>query len=177
MLERVVLAEHRGSLMRWKYILICIAVFAAGVGIYLWLSTGGIPDDADELILFSVDGTKMTMEPEARGFTKDQELLYECAVLGRVEITDPALRREVIAAVKRDIRNPYSPQSKCFKPRHVLRIVKGGRTVDVVICFECHGYEVHRDNAPRVGPTPRIGESSNPLLNKILTDAGVPIAP
>jgi hypothetical protein len=164
--------------MRWKCLLICAVVLAAtGVGVYLWQSTGGIPDDADELILFSVDGTKLHMEPEARGFAKDKELLYECPVLGRVEITDPALRREVIAAVKRDIRNPYSPQSKCFWPRHVLRIVKGGRTDDVVICLQCHGYEVHRDGAPRVGPTPNIGESSKPLLNTILTDAGVPIAP
>ena len=61
--------------------------------------------------------------------------------------------------------------------RHVLRIVKGGRTVDVAICYQCHNYELHRDGGPHQGLTPAIGEESKPLLNKILTDAGVPIAP
>jgi hypothetical protein len=164
--------------MRWKYLLLCAVVLAAaGVGIYLWPSTGALPDNPDELILFSVDSKMACEKPEAQGSPKSQELLYECAVLGKVEITDPALRGEVIAAVNRDIRSPHSPQSKCFWPRHVLRIVKDGRAVDVVICFECHGYEVHQDGAPSVGPTPPIGESSKSLLNKILTDAGVPIAP
>ena len=112
-----------------------------------------------------------------RSIPKQQELLYGDPVLGRVAITDPAIRREVIIAVKRDIRRGHPAQSKCMFTRHVLRVVKDGRTVDVAICYQCHNYELHRDGGPHAGLTPSIGEESKPLLNKILADAGVPLAP
>jgi len=47
----------------------------------------------------------------------------------------------------RDIR----PPSKCLWVRHVLRVVKGGKTVDVAICYQCHNYELHRDGGPHAG--------------------------
>jgi hypothetical protein len=81
-----------------------------------------------------------------------------------------------MASVKQDILSEVV-QWKCFNPRHVLRVKKDGNTVDIVICFECHNYEAHRNGVPHTGPTPSIGEGSQQLLNKILTDAGVPIAP
>jgi hypothetical protein len=166
--------------MRRKPLLIgagIIAAVAVGLGMIAWQSTADIPDDPDEVILFSVDGTTSHKVPEERGIPKGQELLYGDPVLGRVTITDPALRREVVAAVKRDIRTGHPAQSKCMWTRHVLRIVKGGRTIDVAICYQCHNYELHREGGPHEGRTPAIGEESKPLLNSILTEAGVAIAP
>ncbi|MBA4192443.1 MAG: hypothetical protein C0467_31125 [Planctomycetaceae bacterium] len=164
--------------MRRMHLLVGFVVILATICfVYAWRPKNDIPDDPDEVILFSVDGTKMHMPPADRGFSKDQELLYDCAVLGKVVITDPALRRDAVASVKRDIRVGHSNQGKCLYFRHVLRVVKGGRSYDVVICFECHNYELHRDGGPHVGLTPPIGDESKPLLNKILSDAGVPIAP
>jgi hypothetical protein len=49
--------------------------------------------------------------------------------------------------------------------------------MDVVICFECGSYDIYRaDNGEKSdgGSTDKDAES---LLNKILTDANVPIAP
>ena len=167
-----------GRAVRRKYLVIgVVVVVAAGAGLYAWQLTGAIPDDPDEVILFSVDGATAHKEPEERGIPKGQELLYGDPILGRVAITDPALRREVVAAVKRDIRTGHPAQAKCMYTRHVLRVVKGGRTIDVAICFECHNYELHSNGGPHTGLTPAIGEESKPLLNKILTDAGVPLAP
>ncbi len=53
-----------------------------------------IPDDPDELTLFSIDGTETWKQPTA------EPPLYGCPVLGRVEIGDPARRREIMAAVR-----------------------------------------------------------------------------
>lgn len=164
--------------MRWKHLLLCIGLLlVVGGVIYALLPNNSIPDDPDEVILFSVDGTKMHKEPHERGFSPEHELLYECAVLGRAAITDSALRQQVIATVKHDIRTGHPTPSKCFWPRHVVRFVKRGKTLDVVICHQCHIYEIHHNGDPHVGYTPSIGESSKPLLNSILIDAGIPIAP
>lgn len=164
--------------MRRKYLVIgLVVVVVGGAGLYTWQSTGIFPDDPDEVILISVDGTTSNSTAEERGIKADQELLYGDPVLGRVAITDPVVRREVVAAVKRDIRAGHPKRAKCMYTRHVLRVVKGGRTVDVAICYQCHNYQLHRGGGPHIGLTPAIGEESKPLLDKILTDAGVPIAP
>jgi hypothetical protein len=107
------------------------------------------------------------------------EVLHQHQILGKVEVTDPERRREVVRAVRGDIRAGFTvTQAKCFNPRHVLRVVKGGRKIDVVICFECNNYELYDgEQLVTTGGTPAIAGSAEPLLNKILTDAGVPLAP
>jgi hypothetical protein len=174
--------------MRQRYLLLVVmTIVVAGAGIagvqYVrqsivggWVDRTDIPDDTDELILFSIDGSMNHKEPEEKGITKDQELLYDFPILGRVVITDPKLRREIIASVKHDIRSG-GVQDRCFYPRHVLRVKKDSGSIDVVICFECHNYQLHRDGGPHAGLTPSFGERSKELMNKVLTDAGVHIAP
>jgi hypothetical protein len=154
-----------------------VVVVALALALLTRRGTGDIPDDPDAVFVYSVDGTQEHITPEERGVPKGQELLYECAVLGRVAITDPVARREVVAAVKRDIKTGHPTPSKCLRFRHVIRVVKGRTTTDVIICFECHNYQLHRDGGPHVGLTPPIGEGSKDMLNKILTDAGIPLAP
>jgi hypothetical protein len=136
-----------------------------------------LPDDPDELVLFSVDGMALVNGPKDRGPTNGRELLYGYPVLGQVRITDPELRQEVLAAVKADIRAGSQDQNKCFFPRHVLRVTKGHRTTDVVICFQCHSYLLYPDGLGRSDLTPPIDSRSQPLLNKVLTDAGIPLPP
>ncbi|HEV3385811.1 MAG TPA: hypothetical protein VG097_13425 [Gemmata sp.] len=166
--------------MRKKYLLIgAVVIVAAVVGLYAWYSIGDaadLPNDPDELTLFSIDGKMHHTVGDQKAQPKDQELLYQYPVLGRVDITDPNLRRRIMASVKQDIRSG-AVQNKCFEPRHVLRVKKGGSTIDMVICFKCHNYSMSRDGGPLPGITPSIGARSQQLLNNILNDAGVPLAP
>lgn len=149
----------KGRTMRRRRILIGadVVLIAAAIGAYMWSASWDIPDDPDELILFSVDGRVLEELPENRPAPNGRDLLYECPVFGKVQITDPELRRQVIAAVKTDIRVGRPFQMKCFEPRHVLRVVKDGRTVDVLICFECRIYGLYLDGSARArsgGPLP-----------------------
>lgn len=131
-----------------------------------------IPDDPDELTLFSIDGTETWKQPTA------EPPLYGCPVLGRVEIGDPARRREIMAAVRDGIRNAPTEPKACFFPRHMLRVGKDGKTVDVVICFQCDNYRLYRvgTDAGLIGGG-QISSAGQPALDKILTDAGIPLAP
>lgn len=172
------------KMLRISILVGAILIGCAAAGFYCWqtmsrtvrtsLETAIIPDDPDEVILFSIDGTQ---EPEERDTPPGQELLYESPILGRVIITDPSQRELVLTLVKQDLQKGWPVEPKCFYPRHVLRVVKGESTVDIVICFQCHKYELHRNESSQPERTSTFGERSMTLLRRILMDAGVPTAP
>ncbi|HJZ53912.1 MAG TPA: hypothetical protein VKE74_03090 [Gemmataceae bacterium] len=126
--------------------------------------------------MYSIDGP--TWYKNGSKLTEDQsrgEVLDGYPVLGKVEVTDPGQRQKVYSAIRGAVRNP-PPGSKCFIPRHAIRAVKGDETVDMVICFQCHNYEHHRGGKEVSGPNPLISSDPEALLDKILSDAGVPLA-
>ena len=144
--------------MRRNRLLLAASVVIVGIAAFAWHRARGVvvPDDPDEVTLFSTDGRR-ERNPLDRDKPTDKEFLYHFPVLGRVSITDPE-------------------GHLCFFPRHVLRVVKGGRTIDLVICFQCNSYRVYADGKPASDKSPPVGKSSQDLLNKILADAGVPLA-
>ncbi|VTR93247.1 Uncharacterized protein OS=Pirellula staleyi (strain ATCC 27377 / DSM 6068 / ICPB 4128) GN=Psta_0497 PE=4 SV=1 [Gemmata massiliana] len=139
-----------------------------------WDAPPDLPREPDEVILFSVQFDESGEGPKAGD---NREQLYKYSVLGRVAITDPERRREIVSAVQRDIRAGAPAQARCFYPRHIVRVVKDGTTIDTVICYECHNFKVHVNGGFHRGLTRAIGSESRPLLNQILADAGVPLAP
>lgn len=130
-----------------------------------------IPDDPDSLTLISIDG------PETWKGPTTGESLYAGHVLGQVEITDPVHRREIVAAVKEAIRNPHPDRLGCWMPRHVLRLVKNGKMIDLVICFECHAYTIHVNHESQASAGGGIHPDGQAVLDKCLKDAGIPISP
>ena len=139
-------------------------------------TTSPLADDPDQLVVYSLDGTKEVREAELAEAKLKGEYLYTFPVLGKVQVTDTRQRREVLAAIRRAVRNPPKP-AHCFWPRHAVRTVKGGETVDMVICFECQTYFTYWGVEPEGGRlTPAISPDPEPLFDKILTDAGVPLA-
>jgi hypothetical protein len=95
-------------------------------------------------------------------------------VLGSTVIKDAAKRREVLAALYKSVAEGKSP-AKCFEPRHIIRATSGGTTVEIVICFQCDRLHLRlgKQDEPTVVP---ISGSAQTVLNKILTDAGIPLA-
>ena len=68
------------------------------------------------------------------------------------------------------IANPGTA-NKCYDPRHAVRVVRGGRTAEFVICFQCSQYVEYRDGvSPSGGKTLGIGPAAKPLLDTILAD-------
>jgi hypothetical protein len=83
-----------------------------------------------------------------------------------------------MTTVKDAIRAAPDRPMACWMPRHVLRVTKGGRTIDLVICFECRRYGVRSDDSPDRGSSGgRVSPDGQPTLDRILTAAGVPLAP
>ena len=64
-------------------------------------------------------------------------------VLGRAEVTDPAVRRRVVELIARGVDANDGSVAACFNPRHGVRAEGDGGRVDLVICFECLQITVH----------------------------------
>jgi hypothetical protein len=95
-------------------------------------------------------------------------------VLGKATVKDDAVRKQVIGALEKAVADGESPR-KCFWPRHGIRATRGEKTVDLVICFQCAQMYVYQgDKAPAILYPSR---SPEPVLDKVLKDAGVPLAP
>jgi hypothetical protein len=135
-----------------------------------------LPDDPDKLILYSLDPPPPRGDEEPPPAPVPGEVLYGYPVLGKVEVSDPARRREVIAAIKSAVRDKSAVQAKCFDPRHAIRVVKGNETIELVICFSCHNYDGYRQGVRVTKLTPSISGSAQPLIDQTLREAGVPLA-
>jgi hypothetical protein len=173
-------ASAAGGGRRWVRLLITITVILLAGTLYLVAhfirSVPSYASDPDELVLFSIDGNDHGWDPGKNPTERNQRIrFYGFPVLGYTHIADPAVRREVVAAVKKSMRFARPQGARCFNPRHVLRVSKGEETVDLVICYECGLYHCYRNGQTEGGST--ILEDSQPLLDKILTDAGIRLAP
>ena len=155
--------------------LLSLSVFAlAGCG---GGSVSKLPDDPDRVTVFSIDAPGLQKNDgyltEAQ---KGGEILYGYPVLGKVEVADPDQRRAIVAALK-DGAKGEGPTASCFQPRHVVRIEREGGVLDVVICFQCWNHQVRRADDGKALAGGRMAKDAEPILNKLLADAKVPIAP
>lgn len=141
------------------------------MGALAWYRSGGpaVPPAADRLILFSIDGNDYEPGTEP----KAAETFHRYPVLGSVEITDPATKKEILDALHEGLARG-TQLARCFWPRHGVRVVRDGETVDSVICFECGHHEIHQGGDRKVMPTTSTPQA---VLNRHLTAAGIPLAP
>ncbi|MEP7075525.1 MAG: hypothetical protein ABI878_06910 [Acidobacteriota bacterium] len=60
--------------------------------------------------------------------------------------------------------------SACFLPRHGLKATYNGKTVEVIICFQCHLFTVRGDLGEFDGGVYMGGSASHHLFEEILRD-------
>lgn len=125
---------------------------------------------AAKVTLYSIDGTKSPNKPKP----KTSEYFHDYPVLGKIEITSSESRMEIAQALNLSSSNPELVSAKCFWPRHAIQVEKEGKTTDYVICFECTSLLVLSVSEAKEIAT---GREPQQLLNKLLTDAGILIAP
>lgn len=92
-------------------------------------------------------------------------------VLGKTEVKDAVAWKAVLAVAGKI--NPGSGP-RCFWPRHGIRATAGGKTVDLLICFECTWVHVFLDMEEEAVELV-IDPKQQPILDKVLTDAKVPL--
>lgn len=78
----------------------------------------------------------------ARGEAIDH--LYGYQVMCDAEVDDVELRREITKLVASGLA-PEGGTDACFNPRHGIRAVVDGRTIEFVICYECRSLQIYED--------------------------------
>jgi hypothetical protein len=160
------------SVRRW-IIIIGITISAVFLTVCIWLYDSGpfrsLSED-DQITLYSIDGRPANRDqpPAAEGF-------HRVPVLGKIEIQDIAQRRAIIDELRHAYRVRPSQSVRCFIPRHGIRVTRDGATTDFVICFQCYSFYGLANSGEKTHYT--ISDVAQPLLNKLLTDAGIALAP
>ena len=123
--------------------------------------------------MYSIDGNEYD-PPDKR--PKTAEAFHGYPVLGKVELGDSAARLELLDKLKEAI-DEGGGGSKCFEPRHGVRVVRGDQWVDYVICFHCENVAVYTSSSGVRFKDEGVKNPLKEVLNKYLSDGGVPLAP
>lgn len=99
------------------------------------------------------------------------EKIEDFPLLGKLDITDPKGRQEIIDALNQDVAEGETI-GKCFNPRHAVRAIHGSSQTDYIICFECSSMHVLVDGKRKVYA---IDGAAQELLHKLLREANVPL--
>jgi hypothetical protein len=123
---------------------------------------------ADSFALLSLDGDIGFSEREIEPGND----FHGWPILGQVEITDPAVRKSLLDALTKGIReNADGKAFSCFNPRHGIKAVVDGQQLDIVICFECSRAKVYADAEGFEDFKPK--GSPQMVFDEVLQKAGV----
>ena len=95
-------------------------------------------------------------------------------VLGRTTVADAPTRKRLNDALRAGARESDGTAERCFNPRHGVRVVRGDRIVDLVICFECLQVRVIENDQQSEGFL--VSESPQAVFDDVLRSAGIPLA-
>jgi hypothetical protein len=132
----------------------------------------GQPDhslDSVEMTVYSVDPHSARQQDKSKG-----EWFRGYRVLGKIAIKDSSTKRKIIVGIAQGYKVKPERTLDCFDPRHAVSICENGKTIDHLICFGC-GYALKMTNDDTGGMS-TFSNAPSEILNKVLKDAGIPIA-
>jgi len=132
-----------------------------------------IPSDIREILENADNFELLSIDPDIRGSTRNN-LFHKWNVLGRIMVRDRSARIKLVTAFRRGVEENPGYAAACFNPRHGIRASYAGKSVDLVICFECAQVEAYSDGRERSGFL--ITASPEPEFDAILRSANVPLA-
>ncbi|MEZ6018150.1 MAG: hypothetical protein R3F49_23800 [Planctomycetota bacterium] len=121
-----------------------------------------------ELLALEPDGPL----PEQRN---DPTCFHGYRVLGRALVSDVATRTQLLDAIGRACRENDGRSAACFAPRHGVRAITEGHTVDLLICFQCLSMRVYADGVSR--DSGDLASTQEPEVSGIFRAQGLSIAP
>jgi hypothetical protein len=118
--------------------------------------------NATELELYSID---FAHEDKTKtGF-------HDMKSVGKTTVKDADTRKKLVSEFVKGMEGDITP-ARCFNPRHGIRATYSGKTVDLVICFECAQFKLYEGGADKPMHL-LIGKGPEPLFDKVLKEAGV----
>src|SRR5260221_8734957 len=95
-----------------------------------------VPADAKAILEKAEQIELLSLYP-ANDKEKSKEFFHHYPILGKVVIKDEKTRKALIAALEKGAKENKGIAANCFMPRHGVRATAGGKTLELVICFQC----------------------------------------
>ena len=96
--------------------------------------------------LYRLDGDAGQQKAATEGWVlQGWKILQECP------ITSEQTRADLFRALDDAIAAAPGPGSRCFIPRHAIRVRTNGVVVDYVICFQCGNYRLYEGDTAVTG--------------------------
>lgn len=110
----------------------------------------------------------VSLDP-AKGL-KETEEFHGWKELGKTPIEE-ADRAKLVDALLKSVEENDGTVAGCFLPRHGLRITKGNKKIDIVICFQCYSANYYVDG--KKGGYFLVTRSPQAAFNQALQDRKV----
>ena len=131
-----------------------------------------LPEEARNVLEKAGQWEVLSLDP-VQPKEKPADGFHGYKVLGKTTVKGD-VQKELVAALLKGMEGDIKP-AKCFDPRHGIRATHEGKTVELVICFQCAQFNVYV-GADGEGKHLLIGKGPEPALDKVLKDAGIPKA-
>jgi hypothetical protein len=144
-------------------------------------NTRDIFEHSDKFILLSLAGMEASLPgsfelasflPASDTRELTRPMFHHYRILGQTEIKDKDIQERIRAIYDDGISDTHFSHA-CFSPKHGIRAVKNGRTLDIVICFHCSQAAMYLDDKGVAWS--HFGSVHQPEFDAILTAAHVPL--
>lgn len=105
----------------------------------------------------------LSLYPKEQGcFQANASCFHGFSVLGRADIKDVGQRQQLVGALYGTImdREGALGSAACFSARHGLHLTKQGKTLDVLICFQCGQTHTSGPAGARLLPASETGRKT-----------------
>jgi hypothetical protein len=131
-----------------------------------------LPDQVKDILSKATEVSLVSLEPSEKA-NKDNAL-HGWKVLGQTSLKDAEIRKKLLATLEKGIADTGNVGIKCFDPRHAIRAKHDGKTVDLLICFECGWVYTYVDGKKTAQIIfDRVGQK---VFDDVLRKADVPLA-
>jgi len=115
-----------------------------------------IPEAVDRLLTKAELFELYSLDPERKkdkqgNLVPVKDGFHGWEVLGKTEVKGEAERKRLADALRLGAEDNFGMVAACFIPRHGIRLKGGGKTVDLVICFQCLSVQVFVDGERKEG--------------------------
>ncbi|MCB1211418.1 MAG: hypothetical protein KDK97_18980 [Verrucomicrobiales bacterium] len=90
-------------------------------------------------------GTVKKEEPPPKPPLDPDQIFHDYPILGQTKVVVTPELKTVITTLDEAGRHWGGAVAMCFNPRHGIRVIKGGKTYDLVICYECMAADLYAD--------------------------------
>jgi len=134
------------------------------------------PGDSRKVLEHAQQLTLLSLDPGPLGQRlRGKNTFHGYRILGQTSLGSQQ-KKAVLLSLYDGMADPRAFRAACFTPRHGIRAVQNGKTVELVICFRCMTLATYIDKLEKQQGSSTISKSSQTVFDRTLADAGVPLS-